>query len=239
MRDSILISASSQCNNVHVSGEAHYSQRSPLCEVSFNICDTCPEYADAQESAIISDCLEEGIRPSTVQECYSRNNMFIRRRKWRKPLNLHEITRDDRCNKIANRSRRVPLFCFCCDNKVREITVGPTKCIFPRWRTIFTRALQFSPRQHPRGLNLRFPGKVLSVSLPVYEHRTRCLLKYLTGCKSAKKVCLSETVYDFIEMICTSEKVALVHGRWKYAWRSVKHANLQTRFDWTHAAILF
>lgn len=127
----------------------------------------------------------------------------------RKSLNSHEINRDDRCNEVANRSRRVPLFCFCCDNKVREITVGP-KCIFPRWRTIFTRALQFSPRRHPRGLNLRCPGKVLSVLLPACEHRARYLFKYLTGCKRAKKVHFNDPIYGFIETICISKRVTLV-----------------------------
>lgn len=151
--DFILISTSSQRNNVtRVCRSAYYSQGSRLCEERPSFLNmTRARNTHMRESAMISDCLEEGIRQ--FRNVIRENNVFIRRGKWRASrLTCTKYW----CNETANRSRRVPLFCFCCDNKVREITAGPVKCIFPRWRTIFTNALQFSPRRHPRGLNLRW-----------------------------------------------------------------------------------
>lgn len=90
---------------------------------------------------------------------------------------------------------------------------------------------QFSPRRHPRGLNLRCPGKVLSVSLPVCEHRAR-LLKYLAGCKSGKKICFSETVfYGFIEMIARRQPWCTADENTR-DFLSNTQACLLANFDW-------
>lgn len=93
---------------------------------------------------------------------------------------------------------------------------------------------QFSPR-HPRGLNLRCPGKVLSVSLPVCEYRAR-LLKYLAGCKSGKKICFSETVfYGFIEMIARRQPWCTADENTR-DFLSNTQACLLANFDWIFVA---